>query len=155
MPVKIASQYKEEIMGKLREGKKPKELATEYPLTLRTIYRYLKEVQDEKAGEHGGKVVEDQGKSSSKVVTTPTQLAVVTTATPGPIVFRMGNQIINLNPEHLYEAFKYCQDIKAMDPAIDDDFSLVLKVAVKHVWEHFCQKEAQRVGVDLEVQKEK
>lgn len=52
MPVKVfqPSVYKEEIKEKLRAGDKPEKIATEYPLKIRTIYRYMKEVQDEKEG---------------------------------------------------------------------------------------------------------
>lgn len=52
MPVKIfqPSVYKEEIKQKIRDGQKPEELVTQYPLKIRTIYRYMKEVQDEKEG---------------------------------------------------------------------------------------------------------
>jgi len=52
MAVKIfqPSVYKEEIKQLLRDGVTAEECATRFPLTVRTIYNYLKEVQDEKAG---------------------------------------------------------------------------------------------------------
>jgi hypothetical protein len=52
MAVKIfqPTEFREEIKTKLREGASPEELSTKYPVSKRTIYRYLKEVQDEAKG---------------------------------------------------------------------------------------------------------
>ena len=52
MPVKIfqPSKHKEEIKQLLRDGVSVEECATKFPLSERTIYRYYKEVQDEKEG---------------------------------------------------------------------------------------------------------
>lgn len=52
MPVKIfqPNQHKEEIKQLLRDGISVEECATKFPLSERTIFRYYKEVQDEKAG---------------------------------------------------------------------------------------------------------
>jgi len=152
MPVKIfqPSKHKEEIKQLLRDGISVEECATRFPLSERTIYRYLREVQDEKSG----KVVEDKITSTQKVVTHPVDLAVVTTRTPGPIVFRMGGNEIDMNPGDLYDAWRYCEDIKRIEPSIDDDFTVMLKVAAKNLWEHFSHREASRAGVNLELVKE-
>ncbi len=52
MAVKIfqPSQHKEEIKQLLRDGVSVEECATRFPLSERTIYRYYREIQDEKAG---------------------------------------------------------------------------------------------------------
>lgn len=52
MPVKIfqPNEHKEEIKQLLREGVSVEECATRFPLSERTIYRYYKEIQDEKEG---------------------------------------------------------------------------------------------------------
>ena len=152
MPVKIfqPSQHKEEIKQLLRDGITVEECATRFPLSERTIYRYLKEVQ----GEKSGTVTEDRTISAQKVVTKPVDLAVVTTKSPGPIVFRMGGNEIDINPGDLYDAWRYCEDIKRIEPSIDDDFTVMLKVATKHLWEIFSHREASRVGVNLELVKE-
>ena len=52
MPVKVCqpSEHKEEIKQLLREGLTVEECATRFPLSERTIYRYYREIQDEKAG---------------------------------------------------------------------------------------------------------
>ena len=152
MPVKIfqPSQHKEEIKQLLRDGITVEECATRFPLSERTIYRYLKEVQDEQSG----KVTEDRVTSTQKVVTKPVDLAVVTTKAPGPIVFRMGGHEIDLNPGDLYDAFRYCEDIKRIEPSIDDNFTVMLKIATKNLWEFFSRREASRAGVNLELVKE-
>ena len=123
------------------------ECAKKYPVSERSVYRYNKEVQDEKAG----KTVEEKGAAGGRVIKTPQDLAVVTSKAPGPIIFRMGDQTIDLNPAHLYDAFRYCQDIKRIDPSIDDDFSLMVKAACKNAWEIFSEREARRVGAKIEI----
>ena len=161
MPVKIfqPSQHKEAIKQFLRETlpnykgsteQLVKEAAEKWPLSERTIYRYHKEVKDELAG----RGTEDKQAGTTKTVTQPTQFAVVTTKTPGPIVFIMGDQRIDLNPEHLYDAWRYCEDIKRIDPLIDDDFSLMLKAACKYAWEIFSEREARRLGANVELVEE-
>lgn len=52
MAVKVfqPSEYKEQAKQLLRGGKTPEEVAVAIPLSTRTIYRYLKEVQNEKLG---------------------------------------------------------------------------------------------------------
>jgi len=158
MPAKIwqPSKYKEEVKEALRQGALPEEVMTKFPISRRSAYRYLAEVKKEQKAEQTGEIQEQKPPSAPKVATPdkPTPLAVVTTPAPGPIVFRMGSSTIDLNPEHLYDAYRYCQDIKTMEPSIDDDFSLMLKVAMKHVWELFSRRDANKIGVGLEVQKE-
>lgn len=39
---------KQEVMRALREGMSPEECATKFPITERTAFRYLREIQDEK-----------------------------------------------------------------------------------------------------------
>lgn len=154
MPVKIfqPSQHKEEVKQLLRDGISVEECATRFPLSERTIYRYLREVQDESSG----KVTEEKITSATKVVTNakPVELAVVTTKSPGPIIFRMGGNEIDLNPGDLYDAWRYCEDIKRIEPSIDDDFTVMLKIAIKQLWEFFSRREAKRAGVNLELVKE-
>jgi len=154
MPVKIfqPSKHKDEIKQLLREGISVEECATRFPLSERTIYRYLREVQDESSG----KVTEEKTTSAQKVVTEtkPVDFAVVTTKSPGPIIFRMGSNEIDLNPGELYDAWRYCEDIKRIEPAIDDEFTVMLKIAAKHLWERFSQREASRAGVSIELVKE-
>jgi len=152
MPPKVfmPSQYKEPAKQLLRQGKTPEEVVKEIPLSLRSIYRYLKEIQDEKKGAEtkpgGGAVKTVQG--------LPTPLASVTAKTPAPIIFRIGDQNIDLDPLDLLDAYRYCEDIKTMEPAIDDSFSLMVKIAAKRLWEFFSQRQAQRIGISIGQQEE-
>jgi hypothetical protein len=53
MAVRIPGQenpHKQEIKEQLRQGVKPEELATKFTVHIRTLYHWLKEIQDEKAG---------------------------------------------------------------------------------------------------------
>lgn len=156
-----ASPHKEEIKQLLRdgievEGKTPtqvaEELATRFGLEVRTIFRYKKEIEDEKAG----KVAESKPGSTTRVAGQgkPTELAVITTRTPAPIVFVFGDVKIDVNPLHFLDAWRYCEDIKRIEPSIDDDFALMLKVSVKRIWEEFSHREAKRLGVALEIKEE-
>lgn len=56
----------------------------------------------------------------------------------GTILFSLGDVDISLEPKKLYDAFLYYQDILKLDPSIDDSFSLSIRTAMKHIWEHFC-----------------
>lgn len=152
MPRKVfqPSQHKEEAMELLRGGKGAKEVAETTGISERTAFRYVEELRKDPAG----KVTEERVLSSQKVVKEPTELAVVTTKVPGPIVFRMGGQEIDLNPNDLYDAWRYCEDIKRIEPSIDDSFTVMLKVATKSLWEFFSQREAHRNGAIVEIVKE-
>lgn len=52
MAVRTFQPYKnkQEVLQKMREGHTPEELQALYPVSLRTLFRYWKEVQDEAAG---------------------------------------------------------------------------------------------------------
>jgi len=149
MPRKVfePSQHKDEAMQLLREGVGVKEVSDKTGISVRTGWRYAEEIKKEP----GGKAAEERTLSAQKVVKEATEMAVVTTKVPGPIVFRMGGQEIDLNPADLYDAWRYCQDIKRIEPSIDDDFTKMLKAAAKHVWERFSQKEAARQGAAVEI----
>lgn len=57
------SEYKEQAKQLLREGKTPEEVAVSIPVSTRTLYRYLKEVQNEKAG------IAPAGKRTQQIIT--------------------------------------------------------------------------------------
>lgn len=153
MPPKIPksafqpSPLKEEAKQALQDGMSVKDATVKFQLSERTLYEYKKELEDEKKG------VTKNSTGGDRVVKEETEvpLAVVTTRQPGPIVFRMGQTEIDLNPNPLYDAWRYCEDIKRMEPSIDDDFSSMLKVAAKHIWEHFSEREAARITTSVEL----
>jgi hypothetical protein len=85
--------------------------------------------------------------AAPKVVGGNNPMAAVAARTPAPIVFVMGDLRIDLNPADFYDAYRYYQDIRRIDPGIDDTFSFAVKLAMKTVWEKFSEFEAARVGV--------
>ncbi len=67
----------------------------------------------------------------------------------GAIVFHLGPLDITINPEDLYDTYRYYEDIKRMRPDIDDEFSLGCKGAMKYCWEKYSHQEAKRLEVAL------
>ncbi len=67
----------------------------------------------------------------------------------GAIVFHLGPLDITMNPEDLYDTYRYYEDIKRMRPDIDDEFSLGCKGAMKYCWEKYSHQEAKRLEVAL------
>lgn len=157
MAVKIfqPSEHRESVKQAIRDGMSLEEVLAHFPVSKTSFYRWHKEVQKELQEERAGKLAEGAGSSGTagaqKVVKNQQDLAVVTSRAPGPIVFRMGEVNIDLNPQYLYDAYRYCEDIKRIDPSIDDDFSLMLKAACKNAWEIFSGREARRVGAKIEI----
>lgn len=151
------AQREEEVKQLLRDGATVADCAERFSLSERQVYRYLEKVrmeepnQADQGEERPTKGEERPTKARTVTPGTPQQLAVITTKSPGPIVFRMGNQVIDLEPADIYDAWRYCQDIKVMDPSVDDSFSHMLKVASKNLWDFFSQREARRVGAKLEL----
>jgi len=66
------------------------------------------------------------------------ELATVLQPSQGAIIFTLGQHKILLNPQHLYDAYLYYQDI-ALRHDIDEDFSLALKDSMKYAWEKLNQ----------------
>ncbi|MDP2730336.1 MAG: helix-turn-helix domain-containing protein [Dehalococcoidales bacterium] len=143
------NENKPEIVKLLKDGLTREEIVKRFPISERTVRRYEKEIGEEKA--NGGK---SANLSTSKVAKGAQEMAVVTSKAPAPIIFRISDQNIDIKPGDLYDAFRYCEDIKRMDPSIDDDFSTMVKTACKHVWEVFSEREVRRLGVNVELVEE-
>ncbi len=144
-----SNENKPEIVKLLKDGLTREEIVKRFPISDRTVRRYEKEIEEEKA--RGGKT---PNLSPSNVAKGAQELAVLTSKAPAPIVFRISDQNIDLKPGDLYDAFRYCEDIKRMDPSIDDDFSTMVKTACKHVWEVFSEREVRKLGVNVELVEE-
>lgn len=67
------------------------------------------------------------------------QLVTVAARRPAPIVFRVGDQNIDLNPQSLYEAYILYLDLKTR-LGLTDDFATVIKDAVGLAWRHLIAK---------------
>ncbi len=161
MPKKVfqPSEFREDALQAIRDGASEMEILSRFPISQRTARRYAQEIEKEKTlgpDLKKGTVVSSAGPGAEtgggqKQVRGPQQLAVVTSRAPGPIVFRMGELNIDLEPQSIYDAFRYCEDIKRIDPSINDSFSQMLKIACKHTWEIFSEREARRVGTKIEI----
>lgn len=57
----------------------------------------------------------------------------------GAIVFTLGEHQISLNPQHLYDAYLYYEDI-VLKHDIDQEFSSAIKDSMKYVWEQLNQQ---------------
>lgn len=148
------NENKDEIKKLLRAGVTREIIIKQFPISERTVRRYEKEIEEEKAAQASGKTGGGGSGNGQKVAKGTQDLAVVASKAPAPIIFRMGDQNIDLKPGDLYDAFRYCEDIKRIDPSIDDDFTTMLKAACKHVWEIFSEREARRMGAKIEINEE-
>lgn len=148
------SPHKEEAMQALRNGVSKEECAARFGITIRTAERYLQEIQHPKpppvAKVPKVETVTPGSKVATKTATGETPLAAMTVPAPAPIIFTMGDTRIPLNPKHLYDAFRYYEDIQRMSPDIDDEFTLALLTCVRYVWRRFSGQEAVKVGVTIQ-----
>jgi len=127
--------HKEEIIQALREGTGTyKEIATRFGVSEKTVRRYEKQLK-EPEGKKGG------------------ALATVLQPSQGAIIFTLGQHKILLNPQHLYDAYLYYQDI-ALRHDIDEDFSLALKDSMKFAWERLNRIKAEKKGVSITIEEE-
>jgi len=160
MAVKIPSsnfqpnEHKDEMKQLLRSGASIEELMKRFGVSMRTLYRYRDEIKAEDEGRPPEPKTDKSAQGGQKPAKATQDLASITTKATAPIIFRMGEQSIDLRPSDLYDAFRYCEDIKRIDPSIDDDFSVMVKTACKHVWEIFSEREAVRSGARIEVSEE-
>jgi len=69
----------------------------------------------------------------------------------GAIIFTLGEHKISLNPQHLYDAYLYYEDILVRHD-IDEDFSLALKDSMKYVWERLNRHKGENQGVSITVE---
>lgn len=145
------SPYREEVKEYLRQGMTIEQLVKQFKgrVTQRSIYRYKEEVDKE-----AKQAKAEPPKSSARPLHGPTDLGAVTARTPAPVIFRIGDFTIDLDPIDLLEAHKYCQDIRRIFPDLPDSFSDMLKEATRHVWAHASEIEARRSGVAILTEEE-
>lgn len=150
------NEHKEEIKQLFRDGVTLEEMLKRYPPSMkRSIYRYQKEVTNEQNG-----IVPPNKKVATTATAVPPDkpvpLAVITSKSPAPIVFRMGDLNIDLDPAKLYRAYLYCEDIRQMEPSIDDDFTTLIKVAVQRMWDDVNALQASRrsIAIAVEIEEE-
>lgn len=76
-------------------------------------------------------------------------LATVTERKPAAIVFTLGDIDISLNPAYLFDSYLYYQDIRRLEPDIDDEFTLAIRAAMKHVWEDFAHRKVETSEITI------
>lgn len=76
------------------------------------------------------------------------ELATVLQPSKGAIVFTLGEHKISLNPQYLYDAYLYYQDIVVKED-INEEFSLVIRDCVKSAWERLNHHRAEKQGATI------
>lgn len=70
------------------------------------------------------------------------ELATVVQPSKGAIIFTLGEHQISLNPQYLYDAYLYYEDI-VLRENIDVEFSVAIKDCLKYAWERLNQHRGQ------------
>ncbi len=79
------------------------------------------------------------------------ELATILQPGRGAIIFSLGENKISLNPQHLYDAYLYYEDM-ALRHGLDEEFSLALKISMKYVWERFNRAKAEEEGISITIE---
>lgn len=137
MPFPEPSPHRDEIIEALKAGESVDELDGRFPVSRRTIERYAKKISDG--------TLEQPPKTPT---TKGGELATVLQPSKGAIVFTLGEHKISLNPQHLYDAYLYYEDI-AIRHDIDEEFSLAIKDSLKYVWERLNQHKGETQGISI------
>jgi transposase len=119
-PIYQPSPQKEPAKADLRGGMSIHDCALKHNLSEKTVRRYLKEVEDEKAG-----IKQVPNTPGGKSQTEGGQVATITVAKPAAVVFTLGNQTILLDPGDIYESFLLYEEIK-VKYHLEESFSTVL-----------------------------
>lgn len=137
------SPHRDEIIEALKAGESIDGVAKRFPVSRKTVERYAKAIKEGKLDKLPKEPLQRKGGD----------LATVLQPSQGAIVFILGEHKIPLNPQHLYDAYLYYEDI-ALRNGIDEEFSLVIKDSVKFVWERFNQHRNEAEGVKVTIQEE-
>ena len=124
-----ASPQKEEAKAALAAGMSLEECVTHFHLSPKTAQRYLDEVKNPKPPKPGKEV-----KSQSKPMSEGGKLATILARQPAPVVFTIGEQRIELDPEALYESHLLYEDIK-VHCGLKDSFSDAIRDGVSLLWQ--------------------
>jgi hypothetical protein len=85
---------------------------------------------------------QDTGKPGGQAIT-------IEQPSKGAVVFTFGQTIVPLNPQHIYDAYLYYDDLR-MRQNIPEEFSLAIKIAMKYVWERLHQPEKEKATIKIE-----
>jgi len=78
---------------------------------------------------------QDTAKSGGQAIT-------IEQPSKGAVVFTFGQTVVSLNPQHIYDAYLYYDDLRVRHN-VKEEFSLALKIAMKYVWEQLHQPEKE------------
>lgn len=131
------SPHRDGIIQALKDGESIDEVAGRFPVSRKTVERYAKQLRE-------GTLKEPKGRKGG-------DLATVLQPSTGAIIFTLGEHKIPLNPQHLYDAYLYYEDI-AVRHDIDEDFSLAIKDCLKYVWERFNQHKGETQGISITIE---
>lgn len=132
------SPNKEDIIEALRHGEPITEIAKRFPESVRTIKRYAKELREGKQDQPPKVPPAKEGG----------ELATVLQPIRGAIIFTLGEHKISLNPQHLYDAYLYYEDI-AIRHDIDIEFSAAIKDSMKYAWERLNRHKGKKEGISI------
>lgn len=140
-----ASPHKEEMIEALRLGTSKAEIAKHYGVHISTVKRYAQELNK-------GKGKEKKAKEPKEPEQQQQQLVTVGAKRPAPVIFFLGEQQIELEPEAIYESYLLYQDMKVR-AGLSDGFSNVIRDGVALLWrviasEPIIEKGEVKMGVN-------
>jgi hypothetical protein len=133
MPLFASSPHKEEAMQSLRGGMDLKEAAKRFNISEKTAGRYLKEIQNPKPPKQSK---ESKDTVQKQITQGPVPAGGFTTGGKPPVMFDLGQELIPLRWQPLYEAYRYYNDLK-LEEGITDDFGDFLLWSARDVWKRF------------------
>lgn len=133
--------HRDEIIEGLKAGQSIDEVAKRFPVSRKTVERYAKALKEGKLEKLPKEPLQKKGG----------ELATVLQPSHGAIVFIFGEHKIPLDPQHLYDAYLYYEDIMLRN-GIDEDFSLAIKDCVKYVWGRLNQHRNEAEGAKITVE---
>lgn len=137
------SPHRDEIIEALQAGQSIDDVAKRFPVSRKTVERYAKALKEGKLEKLPKEPLRKRGG----------EFATVLQPSQGAIVFIFGEHKIELNPQHLYDAYLYYEDI-VIRHDIDVEFSLALKDSMKYAWERLNRHKAESEGVKITVAEE-
>lgn len=123
------SPHRDEIIQQLREGIPVDEVAKRFPVSRRTVERYDKALKEGKLDQPEKPLKEREGG----------KLATFTAKQPAPVVFFLGEQRIELEPQAIYESYLLYEDLRAK-VGLNDSFSQALQDAMGIAWRLLAAK---------------
>lgn len=135
------TEHRDQIIDAFKAGKTLEQVATEIPVSRRTLERYFKDYKAGKFrdGAQTAGAQETGGKQTAQKETTGGKLVTFAVASPAPVVFTLGRQNIGLDAQDLYESYILYLDVKE-HLQMEDSFSAFLKDGASVIWQILVNK---------------